>query len=646
MKHALTRLITLAAIVSFLTGCNKNNKNNSSSSQEIEIVEGKYIVENSHSDYSVVIPKRYKDRERIAADAIVNYLGKSTGAKLNVITDNEVVKGSHYISIGSTSQFGTEFADVSMDELDGKISSYYICTKNENIYIYSNPNERGEAAVYGAYDLLHELINYEYYAEDEIFYTHETDINLRNYKSFFVHPTFDGRSIGNFHLIYNQECCENHRILNQYRGSEWVSDIYGHSQVTAFVRPQDPYKNTGQTLHQAHPEWFSNPTAEVADTSNNQLCWSAGEELEEYVAKRFTDYFQAYPNATYFMFGQEDNTNSFCKCAKCQQAMRDYAVNYAGLQIVFMNHVIEKTEAWLAEHEPGRQVRYVVFAYYATKNAPCVKRDGKWEIANEQVRPNKKLYILYAPITCNFAFPLDNNYFNSDTYLELQQWNEVASGHTMIYFYDVNFRHYFANFYNFSTVKSMFQTCKELGVSYMYTQGATDTVTTCLSPMREYVESKLMWNINLGYDDLVRDFIDHYYYEAADDMYEYYVTVRDRLAEYHAQKGDGGGIYGNISNKNIYPYSVLRHMTNLFNDMMEKIDHYRFENADFYNNLKARIMREYLSVIYLKMTLAKAEISDEEKARDKEIFILYTGYFSITKTVEGGSLIDVEELFA
>ena len=647
MKKRFVNILVTLISVTTLVACNKHNGGSSSSELKPDIIEDKYIVQGSRSDYSVVIPKRYKDKEKMAADAFVEYMNKATGAKLSIIYDNEVVSGSHYISFGNTTVFNSTFKDISMDELDGKISSYFISTRAENIYVYSNPNERAEGTLYGAYDLLRELVNYEYYASDEIYYTHEADVNLRDYKNFFIHPTFDGRAIGNFHLIYNQDVCESQRIINQYKGTEWVSDIYGHSQVTQFVRPQDPYGNEGKTIHDVHPDWFSNRSATVADTTNNQLCWSAGEELEQYVADRFIQYFQRFPNATYFMFGQEDNSSMFCRCSRCQEAIQHgHAVNYAGLQIMFMNHVIEKTDAWLKENEPGRQVRYVVFAYYATKVPPVENRDGKWVPANEDVVPNKNLYFLYAPISCNFAFPLENNYFNSDTYLQLNQWKEIASGNLMIYLYDVNFRYYFANFCNFGTVKAMFQTCKDMGVSYMYTQGATDTMTSCFADMREYVESKLMWNINQDYEVLAKDFIDHYYLDASEDIYEYYQTVRDRLTEYHVIKGDGGGIYNGIANKEIYPYAVLRYFITLFKQAMEKIDHYRDENIDMYNSLKARIMREYLSVIYLCMTLVKAEIGEAEKAEMKDIFRTYTGYFGITRNSEGSPMIDIDALFA
>lgn len=644
MKRKITKVLSFLTIASFLVGCGGN-----SSDEEVvpnlepEVVEGKYIVNNSKTDYSVVIPKNANTKEKTAADTLITYLSKSTGAKIGIVNDTDISSGMHYISLGNTSLFAKEFKDVSMSKLDGKISSYFVSTKNENIYIYSNPNERGEGTLYGTFDLLHYLVDYEYYASDEVYFTYKTSVNLLNYKDFFIEPTFDGRSIGNFHLNHNQDVCDNYRIINQYNGTEWYSRTYGHSQVTQFVRPED--KIDGQYIYEIHKDWFSNKTATEAETTNNQLCWSAGEELEDYVAKRFEYFLENNKEATYFMFGQEDNSGWFCECERCQKAIRDYAVNYAGLQIIFMNHVIDKVEKWIDINQPGRQVRYVVFAYYATKVAPCVESNGTWVPANKQVVPNEKLYILYAPITCNFAVPLENQYYNSNTYLEIKQWNAVAGGKVMVYFYDTNFRYYFANFYNFTTVKAMYQTAKEQGVSYMYTQGATDSNTAGFSDMREYIESKLMWNVNLDFDALAKDFIKHYYREASDEIYEYYQTLRDRLAEYHTTHNEGGGIYASIVNSDIYPYSILRYFTNLFDKAMEKIESHKESNPDLYNTLKARIMREYLSVIYLKITLSKAEITNDEKAEMKEIFKTYTGYFSITRENEGGDTVDPDIMF-
>ena len=165
MKKSFINIISVILVSTFLIGC-KHNQDISSSSQHAEIIEDKFIVKNSRSDYNIVIPKNAKRKETAAANDLATYLRKSSGARINVLAENEVLAGSNYISLGNTSQFRQQFADYSFSKLDRKISSYFISTKDDNIYIYSDPNERGEGTLYGAWDLLHELVGYEYYAED------------------------------------------------------------------------------------------------------------------------------------------------------------------------------------------------------------------------------------------------------------------------------------------------------------------------------------------------------------------------------------------------------------------------------------------------------------------------------------------------
>ena len=93
---------------------------------------------------------------------------------------------------------------------------------------------------------------------------------------------------------------------------------------------------------------------------------------------------------------------------------------------------------------------------------------------------------------------------------------------------------------------------------------------------------------------------------------------------------------------------MLRYFTSLFDSALVKIDKYKETNPSLYDVLKARIMKEYLSVIYLKMTLYGRDdilISEAEKAEMKEIFSYYVSYFGLQKVFEGGSNIDVNSIF-
>ena len=647
MKNKFFIIATISLLgFPVLAGCTPNNKSDSEHSHSGgTIVKDVFIVRDSHTEYRVVVPKESNDKINEAADDLVKYIKASSNANMQIIQDNKIGENVNYISLGDTELFRQIYGHEDFSRLKGKMSSYFIASYKNNIYIYSDPDQaRNHAIVYGVYDLLHDLIGYEFYAEDEIYYEEKKDINLFNYDNLFVEPSFDRRSIGSNYLINNINTCEHHRLISVYNSVEWASSIYGHSQVTEFVKPETVLIGDS-TIHDLHPDWFSNPSATKAASDNNQLCWSAGPELEAYVAQRFIEYFQIYPESTYFMFGQEDNIKYYCNCDRCKHVMEEEAFNYAGLQIRFMNHVIAITEQWLKANQPNRTIKYVVFAYVSTKAPPVKMVDGRYVPINDIVVPHKDLYIMYAPIYCNFGFPLDNDVFNADTMQDIKGWSSLAYGQIIIYFYDVNFRSYLCNFGNLSTIKNMYKICKDYGVSFLYTQGAIDGRSAGLSDMRDYVESKLMWNVDCDCRNLVLDFMKHFYKDAYLELYEYYETLCDRFATYFVSEGDGGAIYGDILNEKLYPYEVVRYFTNLVEKKaMDKISHYQVDDPVLYQTLKNRIMKEFISIIFVAMSLYNYMYSPSQKAYLKEIFTYYCNLYSITYSAEHG-ILDIDALF-
>ena len=304
-----------------------------------------------------------------------------------------------------------------------------------------------------------------------------------------------------------------------------------------------------------------------------------------------------------------------------------------------MNKVIDICEDWLSINEPGREVYYVVYAYYATKEAP-VKEDEKGNFIpySESVIPNKKLRIFYAPIDCNFSFPITSP-VNSDTYHVLKEWASIADGQIIMYLYDTNFSNYFVNFNNFSTVKSMYQTCKDYGVNYMYTQGAMDTCTPNLDEMRGFVESNIMWDLSQDYEELAKDFMEHYYRDASEKLFEYYQTIKDQYAWYINNEEPGAGsIYGPVTNSKLWPVSLVRKLDKQIHDAFDIVKKYETEDPTLYTKLYNRIMRQYLSVIYLKVALYRTYYSDEEIEEMRQQFMNYTAIFSCNAIAEGGDL--------
>ena len=639
-KNKIFRVLASALCSTFLVsafvGCNllpqqqgSSSVEEESSGRELTVVAGEYLYRGGVSGYTVVTRDDANMYEELAASELALNLAKSTGSSIAVAKESETKAKTRVISLCHTDLWDDQVG-LTLSSDDIVDSGYYIKTVGNNVFISCPDYTTSSGVLYGVYDFLKDAIDYEFYAADEIYVEEMKDIPLYNYTGYIVNPSFQMRSL--VHAEMRDDTLTNMRYRMIYPSESYGFVNWGHGQIGKFVKPsakctcgEDGCDGT-KTYYQHHPDWFS------ADRS--QLCYTGGELLEKVVAQRFIDYFKQYPDATYFMFGQED-VISHCECDRCKQAMVDYAKNQGGLQVALMNNVIPIANAWLEKNQPGREVKYVVYSYYGTRMAPT-KTDENGEIVaySDRVIPHDDLYIFYTPIETNFAYQLESG-MNSDIYEDLKNWGKIADGQMLMYLYDINFHAYLVNFHNFATVKGMYEECAELGVSCMTSQSA-GTYVTGFREMRSYVESNLMWDLSLSYDDLVQNFMKAYYKDAADYMYEFYEIMRDRYTYYHSLVNPGaGGIYGDVQNVQIWPQSVVAQMDKQFEAALISIEKYQETDPQLYETLKARINKEKLMPLYLKLTLLQSYYSDEEYKEMKAEFKYYVNYFRLIESMEG-----------
>ena len=637
-KKTFFRVIASALCSALLLGafaaCTPSSQNSSSieedsGKRELTAVAGEYLYRGGVSGYTVVTRDDANMYEELAASELALNLSKSTGSSIAVAKESETKAKTRVISLGHTALWDS-LVGITLSCNDIVDSGYYIKTVGNNVFISCPDYTSSSGVLYGVYDFLKDAINYEFYAADEIYVEEMKDIPLYNYTGYVVNPSFQLRSL--VHAEMRDDTLSNMRYRMIYPSESYGFVNWGHGQLGKFVKPSAKC-TCGEggcdgtlTYYQHHPDWFS------ADRS--QLCYTGGELLEKVVAQRFIDYFKQYPDASYFMFGQED-VISHCECDRCKQAMVDYAKNQGGLQVALMNNVIPIANAWLEKNQPGREVKYVVYSYYGTRMAPT-KTDANGEVVaySDRVIPHDDLYIFYTPIETNFAYQLESG-MNSDIYEDLKNWGKIADGQMLMYLYDINFHAYLVNFHNFATVKGMYEECAELGVSCMTSQSA-GTYVTGFREMRSYVESNLMWDLSLSYDDLVQNFMKAYYKDAADYMYEFYEIMRDRYTLYHSLINPGaGGIYGDVQNVQIWPQSVVDKMDKQFEAALLSIEKYQETDPQLYETLKARINKEKLMPLYLKLTLLQSYYSEEEYKEMKAEFKYYVNYFRLIESMEG-----------
>ncbi len=648
MKRKLSFVLAAIMLFSCLL-CACNPKEEITESPLKTKLTDKFLVQQGASNYVLVLPNYAMKYETFAAEELAYFVEQATGCKLETVTETTVPEGKKYISLGKTNQFMAAFPEETLAEVDGTMSSYLIASKDDNIYIAGSDDHRGQAVLWGVYDILTDLIGYTYYHNDEIYYVESADVNLWQYERNVVVPSFDMRthSTAYIYAFPNDTHGTRLRYINFSRGLEWDPMTVGHSQVYIFLAPRDQDQN-GVRYGDSHPEWFLDPTAPGVAKNENQLCWTAGGDpesldlMQTVIAEKMLHYVQMDAEATFFMLGQQD-TEYVCQCAGCTAALSEWGGSACGLQIDFVNGVIEKTEALIAQQAPGREVLYAIYAYKPTETPP-VKTDanGNYVPYSDRIIPHEKMRVFFAPVRLNFGFPF-NSPHNADAYKNLLGWDAVCTDEQlMVYTYDLNIHQYFVNFYNLGTIASHMQDYEKAGVSYMLSQGISDANATCFDELRAYCISRLMWDTSLNTQELAADFIDHYYKDAADAMQTLFDMIVEQNAWYLAAEDPGSGVATGLTyNTTCYPRAFVEKMDAQIFAALDAIAHLESTDAEQYELLKARIMKEYISNIYLKMVLYKDFYTESEISEMEALWTYYTDYWQIKRGGEGAALPDL-----
>ncbi len=616
-----------AVMTASFAACNKNDSDSTTTDNTPEATSYN-IVQGGISEYKAVVPETATDNELFAAEELCNFLNLATGANIEIVTDGQYVSSDLIISIGNTKQAQAAGA-VSNENL--ATSSFVLKTVGNSLYVTADKNGDGEACLYGVYQILQDSVNFRVYAADEIKYDTDKDtIPLLDYDEVYK-PTFDQRELGYASIANDETYKKRMRLIWHESDVRWT--LHGHTQVRIFLSPSTldtlHEEHNGKTYGEVHPDWFD----------GGQLCWSAGAEMEKAVANKLIEYIEKYPDGEYIMLGQEDNTE-YCSCSRCIKKMEDDGINSAGMQIIFLNNVIEIAEEWRKENRPNQDVKYVTFAYNGTLQPP-VKKDASGNLVaiNSQVVPHEKLYIYFTPIESDFGVDLSNQR-NLSIMEALNGWNAIAGDKIMVYIYDINFHNYFINFNNFGTAESMYRDYLNNGVYYMYSQGPVDTCVPCFQEMRIFVESQLMWDIDQGYDNLVNEFMQAYFRDGATAVRKYYDLIRNRYAHYYAidDTSLGGGIYDAIGNSDIWTENLVNAMGNALDEALAAVEKYKNSDGELYTKLRDRIMKEYLSVIFLKLSYYQTSYTSGQISEMKANFKYYTTYFQIKNYSEGNAL--------
>ena len=639
----LSLIFALVFAVSALAGCKDPETSSSDSWEEEESAgityekSGYLLVDHGTSEYVILLSRQPSENEYTAANELTYFMKLATKANISIVKEDSytVEEDTAIISIGDTA-----YADVMGVKTDGTLdqSGYIMRTVDNQLFIRSDGD--GLGCVYGVYDLLETSIGYRYYYTDEIYYEEKETVDLYKY-DIVADPDFDFRAMSTWNAFLHANEDYMRRMRTQRKDEGWAFGGEMHVQLRhsgGGVINKDLWYDAhkyGTVKEDGTPDhWFSE--------TGVQLCWTAGEEMYLQAAKDIYERIKNEPSKKYFGIGQADVT-LFCNCTRCQEAKADWALNDAGLQMQFINSVAKHVNEWVARDYPGREIRLVIFAYYATETPP-VKQDanGKWVPYSDKVIPAAdNIDFYFAPIYTDYSKTL-TDVENEDVYNNLLMWNDFLEGREndfLLYTYDTNFHHFFYNFNNFDTFREQAAQYAELGVDFIHSQGANGTNQPCFQEMRYFVESQILWDTSKNYDELVNEFMEHFYKDASADIRAYYDLTRMRYEQASVLTGSSftAGIYSNIGDRAIWTEGVVNQIDKIFQSAYAKIEHYKTEDPEMYEKLFNRIKELELTQMYTKLKYYNSSYTQKELNALVDDFNFYAFKFDVNMVKEGGS---------
>lgn len=457
-----------------------------------------YLFNNGNSDYKILLYDTCSPSEKHAAEELQSYFEESTGFTLPIVSKNEsgpkIVLGldEYAASLGVS-------ADANVLGEQG----YILRTVGENLVIAGTP---AAGTLYGVYDFLENCLGVRWYTPGEIQVPKLETVPLPELNKTFAPPflwrhtsyAWPGKDTAFLSHVRdnNGEGDADHPF-----GIQHSHDGRAHSYFW-YVSPSEYFET--------HPEYFSE-IGGVRRSHETQLCLTNPDVLEittEKILKRMAD----KPNVLQHNFSQKDYYN-YCQCDKCMAINKKYGT-MGGTQFWFVNQLAERTSKVYPDKLIG------TLAYMYTEEPP----------KGMKMHPNVAVWLCHMFPTCDShpiaTCPLDGNYKR-----RALEWSKICD-HLYIWHYIVDFAHYYNPFPNFRAIAADMRFYRDIGVEGIYLQGMGHGGGGGeWSLLRPWYAMKLLWNPDQDADVLMRDFMQGYYKNAAEPLYQYIMMLEDKVRD-------------------------------------------------------------------------------------------------------------------
>jgi len=597
-------------------------------------MENEYLVKNGTTDYVLVVPADASDRVELAADEFKVLFKRATNIEIPSVLDNSgdpvlQDKNAKRISIGETALVKE------MSEAERKAFGYdssilgtdgvRIITKDNTAYLLGGSMY---GVLYAVYDFMQICFHYEFYYRNCIeIDTDVQNLKMRNFNVTDI-PDIMVRNYGNNVSLHKEawdfeldsgvvDATDIERAMSRYRyinSTEIYLPIYTEKDGTEY---NYGIHNVYNYVHPNSKEgwWRSTWLSDAAPLDKpmyQELCYTAhGNEADltaliEACADKiiYSLTLERWEDRQYVGFTIMDGGYQ-CTCKACEDAREADGGSYAGAIIRVCNRIMEKVKAWMKDNgQAKRELNLFFFAYGTTEKAPVYfdEEKGCYVPANDSVKCRDDVYAYICTHNDSRSIYWADGE-NKQDIEELVKWGAVAK-HMFNWFYQQRYVLYSAYFDTFSMMNGdMYAYALQNGAFYAVNQGdyRGETVTG-YGLLNEYVYSKLMWDSTLDMEELCKKFFKAMYKDAADTMWEIFVSEREYSMSVSQDITVGEYNYSKPDKAALYPYKArLLPLIEKYEKALSEIEILKTTSPAEYELVRQRINTEYVAPLYLTL---------------------------------------------
>ena len=563
----------------------------------------KDIVKRGQSDYSIVIPENANDGEKNGSKELQLFFEEATGVRLPIVSDAGKTAGGKYFSIGNTS-FVPQTVKDSIAGL--KSCGYTIKTVGDTVYLIG-PSAYG--TLYSVYGYLARDFGFEYYFTDT--YTLNKGVGDLKLTDFDVkaEPDIDMMTYPSVGIIMSNST--NKMRFNALSYEEVFITANGTSKThnLFWILPNPA---TDSYFFTQHRKWYAGDS-----NSPSTACFTAHGDKTSYASMQnyFLDVIKKglkKSSAYVFQIAQPDYCG-FCDCAACTKAKNTYG-GESGIMVKFCNDLCAKVYDWFetAEGAPyKRDFKLVFLAYQSVAYAPT---------GNITCDDNVGVYLAFDGFKSSYGLHEDNG--NESLYQTVINWSKKTHNF-LFWLYDVNFEWYFYPYDTSAYKQDFYKLMKEVGTLAYNDEGQhqNEKNLACWANLKNYITSKLHWDVNANVEVLTKNFFKNCYKDAWEIMYNVYSEYKAHWAvmKYKVEKGlldDNQGelrsIFGALNQRKFWGLSMLESWIAQFKSAIAAIEPLKQTDKAAYDRAYMMICGEIICPMSIILELYRSELSAQE----------------------------------